>query len=299
MNRTALAHYVGRAHSPGTRRPEPGVRAVLAGLDTCAWLLERHLTAALARFGSPALGVIDLPPLPTGTDLSADQIRAAASLYWASEIEAAGLPEFVEALAAAVVNGTLPLPLTTGAARLTTYHLSRHERFDAGERRALYARLFGDETFISGMTSLCRLLSELGRAPITEGTATLVARINVVARELASGLSAGGTGITGFAAREIIANVRATLAIMRDPDLVQALGGVGAPVFSVIERTAARVLRREVHPQPHLDRATSGLTLLSWLADSAAMLGAGRVTVRRDDPLIAAAETWLAAHGEE
>jgi hypothetical protein len=112
-------------------------------------------------------------------------------------------------------------------------------------------------------------------------------------------LSAGGTGIAGFAARDIVANVREALAIMRHPDLVQALGGVGVPTFSMIEMHAAHVLRREVHPRRHLDRATSGLTVLSWLADSAAVLADGRATVRPGDPLIGAAEMWLGSVGEE
>jgi hypothetical protein len=287
----------------GPGRDDPGLRAVRTGLDRCDTLLARHLAAALARFGSPALGVIDLPPLATGVDLSADQIRAAATLYWTSEIEEAGLPSFVEALAEGVVEGRLPLPLTTGAARLTKYYHERHERFDDGERRALYARLFGDAggagPFGPGMRSLCRLLSELGRAPRDQGTATLAARINVVARDLAEWLSAHGTGIAGFAAREIVADVREALAILRHPDVVQALAGVGVSVFSLIEMHAPRVLRHEVHPRSHLDRATAGLAVLSWLADSAAMLADGRATVRPEDPLVGAAETWLTSLGEE
>jgi hypothetical protein len=202
-----------------------------------------------------------------------------------------------------VVDGRLALPLTTGAARLMTYYRERHERFDAGERRALYARLFGDDggsgTFEPAMRSLCRLVSELGREPFDRGTATLAARINIVARDLAEWLSTHGAGITAFAAREIVADVRTALAIMRDPDLVHALGGVGVPVFSLIEMHAAEVLRHQVHPRAHLDRAAAGLTVLSWLADSAAALMDGRAMVRRDDPLVGAAETWLASLGEE
>jgi hypothetical protein len=284
------------------RRDDGGLHAVSAGLDRCDGLLARHLTAAIARFGAPALGVIDLPPLPIGTGLSADQIRAAATLYWLSEIEQAGLPGFVEALAQVVVDGRLPLPLTTGAARLMEYYRGRHERFDAGERRALYARFFGAEdgasAFGPSMHSLCRLLSELGRAPLDQGTATLAARINVVARDLAQWLSDHGTGISGFAAREIVADVRRALAIMRDPDVVHALGGVGVSVFSLIEMNAAQVLRREVHPRSHLDRATAGLSVLSWLADCATQLEAGGATLRPEDPVVGAAETWLAASGE-
>ena len=278
------------------------MRALLAGLDRCDALLARHLAATLARFGSPALGIIDLPPLPTAAGLSADQIRAAASLYWASEIEEAGLPAFAEVLAEGVVEGRLPLALTTGAARLMAYYRRRHERFAASERRALYARLFGGDggssAFGSGMRSLCSLLSELGRAPRDQGTATLGARINVVARDLAEWLSTGGAGITAFAAREIVANVREALAIMHDRDIALALGGAGVPVFTMIEMHAPQVLRRQVHPQPHVDLALSGVTVLSWLADSATLLTDGRATVRPEDPLVGAAETWLSAAGD-
>src|SRR5262245_23267072 len=112
---TALLRPATKGCVPRERRHE-SMRGILAGLDRCDALLSRHLTAAIAHFGSPALGVIDLPTLPTSAGLSADQIRAAASLYWASEIEEAGLPGFVEALAEGVVDGRLSLALTTGAA---------------------------------------------------------------------------------------------------------------------------------------------------------------------------------------
>ena len=106
-------------------------------------LLARHLAAAQAAFGPPGLGVIDLPHLPGGRLVPA-QIHAAAVLYWAAEVERAGLLPFVEALAQGLIDGSIVIPLGGAAQRLGEYWHSRTHRFTAAERAALYARVLGE-----------------------------------------------------------------------------------------------------------------------------------------------------------
>ena len=106
-------------------------------------LLARHLAAAQAAFGPPGLGVIDLPHLPGGRLVPA-QIHAAAVLYWAAEVERAGLLPFVEALAQGLIDGAIVIPLGGAAQRLGEYWHSRTHRFTAAERAALYARVLGE-----------------------------------------------------------------------------------------------------------------------------------------------------------
>src|SRR5262245_8343054 len=106
-------------------------------LERCDRLLGDHLAAALQAFGSAALGVIDLPSLEVPGRIARPQLRAAATLYWCSQVEGAGLPSFVDALAEAVWTGRTAVMVGAAADRLVRYHRDRDERFSADERRAI------------------------------------------------------------------------------------------------------------------------------------------------------------------
>jgi len=271
----------------------------LPELSRCEALLARHLMAVRRRFGAPGLGVIDLPPLSAPGRLDAEHLRAVAVLFWASQVEEAGLLAFVEALARGLVEGHLILPITTGADALMEYWRDRHERFTAEERSALYARLFGAPGEAGGaraeLAGLAQALSEIGRAGPSESTRALEARVNVRARDLAQRLSDLGAGITAFAAREIVSQVRSALKLLEDADLKGALGGL--PVWQAIQANAVAVLGHAVEPAPHLAFATAGLSLLQWLADTAPALEEGLARIARTDPVVQAAEAFRQAAG--
>jgi hypothetical protein len=268
-------------------------------VERCERLLGDHLLAALQRFGGAALGVIDLPPIAANGSLVPAQIRAAATLFWAMNVEAAGIPGFVDALAQGLVEGRLLLPLTGGADKLMAYWRERTERFSAEERIALYRRLFGGpgqlgDAFLPKLDELARLIAEVRRSERGERRA-LTARANVVARDLAALLSDRSVGITGFAAREIIAHVRAALALLRDPDIAVTLGGVG--IWQAIRAHSGSIMGRAIDPTPHVDRARAGLAILEWLADSAPALEGGEARIEGERRLIDAAEMWRSATG--
>ena len=278
--------------------PQGGGRRFARELADCERMLAGHMACAVQCFGAAALDVVDLPPLPDVAGVSPEQVRAAGPLLWASQVEQAGLPAFVDALADGVVTGRVFLPLTTGADVLVGYWHGRRERFTPVERVALYERLFGrsgeaEHPFQRGMEDLCQALSALGRAPRTEGTAGLMARTMLAARELAQHLSEQATGIGAYAAREIVGHLKAALQVLRDRDVALALGG-GGP-WHMIETHAPQVLGRDIAPGPHLDRASAGLTLVQWLATVATSGGSG--SVAPDGPEVQAAELWLAAAG--
>lgn len=271
--------------------------AGLPGLARAQRLLDTHLEAAVRRFGPNALGVIDLPPL-SGAPLDGDQVRVAATLLWAREVEAAGLPGFVEALAEGLVRGTLLLPLTTGGDRLMRYWRGRGERFTADERQAIYTRLFGDPAatgagaadFAAAFDGWLRWLSHLGRLPQNLDTTHARARAQAAGRAVAQLLSDRAVGMAAFAARDIVANVREAIDILRDPDIATVLGG--SP-WQILRMHAPQVLGRRVDPDRHLARAEAGQLLLSWLADHAAALTGAAIAIARDDSVVAAAERWL------
>lgn len=248
-------------------------------LDLCEALLAQHLDAAVRTLGSAALGLVDLPPLSEAAP-SPEQIKVAAVLLWAREVEATGLLRFTEALAEGVVRGRLLLPIRGAGSRLMRYHRGRTERFTADERKAIYSRIFGgpgsthpNSEFAQTFDGLVTALDELGRAPNTRGTTHLLVRIQTLANVLTRSLSARAVGISAFAARDIVAHVREALTILRDPELVAALGAGG--VWRIITIHAPLVLGAEVEIDSHLTRASAGLALLSWLAASARQLSGG------------------------
>lgn len=267
------------------------------GLDACEHHLALHAMAAAGRFGRGALEAVELPPV-SGGRVDAAALRVAAVLAWTREVEEAGLPSFVEALAEGVMRGTLLVALDHGADRLGAYWRGRHERFTAGEREELYARTLGapgrpEASQVQPLlAAFVAELSAIGRAPTTLPVGDRVARANVAGLDLAAELTARCAGMAAFAARDIVRHLREALAVLDDPDVARALGG-GGP-WALIEAHGREVLGRQVTPVPHLARAAAVHALLSWLADHAAALDAGAAAIERLDPVVRAAEAWLA-----
>jgi hypothetical protein len=279
----------------------PAQRAAAeAGLAFAEQLLARHMEAVGFRYGPAALGVVDLPPL-TGGRLVDAQIRVSAVLYWAAELEQAGLLPFVEALAEGVATGAVMEPLGAAVHELIRFWRSREARFTGPERRALFARVLGDPASTAGdaveplLAGLAETLRAIGRARAELGTGGLEARAVVQAQELGSLLSSRGVGIAGFAARDVAAQVRAALSVLRNADVVRAMGG-GSP-WMIIVRHAPRFLGRRVDPQRHLGRAQAGMRILDWIADEAPRLDAGSVRIARDARVVHDAEAWSTATG--
>jgi hypothetical protein len=261
----------------------------------CERLLADHLAAAVQRFGAAALGVVDLPPLDEPGRASPAQLRAAATLLWARHVDDAGLLEFVDALARGVVEGTLHLPVAGEAANsLVAWWRGREERFDRNERQAMYERLFGGagepgHPVAALLASLCRALVGLGGAEHAGEARQARIRASGIARELAAELSERAVGIIGFAARDIVAQVREALALLARPDIAHSLGGLTA--WQAIRTWSRLLVGRAVDPTRAVELAGAGLDLVSWLADNAQALASGE-TIDAADEVIAAAATY-------
>ena len=262
----------------------------------CERLLAAHLADVERAFGAEGLGVIDLPPLHSGA-LVGSQIRVVATLYWAREIEHAGVLPFVEALADAVVNGTWLAPLGAAIHPLVALRRRREQRFTRPERQALFDRLFRAEgaDFDQMIRTLASVLSALGRQPADQGIGHLEARATEAAAVLGAAASTGGAGVAAFAARDIVEQIRGALGVLQHPDLVRALGG-GGP-WQIVSRHAPAVLGRMPNVSQSLSRARAGLSLIEWVAREAEGLEHGRARLARNAPVIAAAEAWLASTG--
>lgn len=269
-----------------------------AGLEICDRLLAAHLADVERGFGPSGLGVIDLPPLHSGA-LVGGQIRVVATLYWARELEQAGVLPFVEALADAVVTGTWLAPLGAAIHPLIALRRRRDQRFTRPERQALFDRIFGGPGsgigFDESLKALADALSAIGREPADQGIAHLQARAAEAARMVGAAASAGGVGIAAFAARDIVDQIRSALGILQHPDVVRALGG-GGP-WQILARHAPMALGRTPDVTRSLARARAGLSLIEWVAREADGLERGRPRLARNTPVIAAAEAWLASTG--
>lgn len=258
-------------------------------VDGADHLLAQHLSAALVRFGSAALDVIDLPPIAQAAPGRAE-LQAAAVLAWAREVEATGLLEVVDAIAEGVTSGALPIELDPAAARrLIEHHRGRDERFGRAERIALYARLMADVD--ADLATLVGALCDLGRAPSNASTVPYEMRAALAGAALAGTLSARATGIAAYAARDITEQIREALDLLATPSLAQALGGGG--VWAIVQRYAELA---GAHPAigRASARAAAIRTIIGWLADHAGGLGSGRIAIARTDPVVAAALAWSA-----
>lgn len=263
------------------------------GLSICEHLLASHLSDVERGFGPAGLGVVDLPPLHAGALVGA-QIRVVATLYWSRELEEAGVLPFVESVAEGVMAGTWLAPVGAAIHSLVAFARRRDQRFTRRERQALFDRLFGRD-FEQALRAFAESVSAIGRAPADQGIAHLQARAAEAGRLVGTMASAGGVGVAGFAARDIVDQIRTALGLLQRADLSRALGG-GSP-WQILMRHGQAALGRPLDVMQRLSRARNGLALLEWIARDAAGFEAGRSGILRQSPVISAAEAWLVAAG--
>ncbi|MCB9762534.1 MAG: hypothetical protein H6739_22235 [Alphaproteobacteria bacterium] len=285
--------------TPVAPAAEPAESATALGLRACERDLDLYLSDAMAVFGTSALGIVHLPRLDA-SGLARGELRAVASLYQCAQLEKAGLPGFVEALAEKLATGRLVVMMDEGATRLMRYHRGRHERHTAAERRAIYSRLFGGPGFddpngafdgqLLALIQALRPLSGLAPGP---APAHLTTRVAAAGLSLTGGLGGRAAGATRFDAERILAHIQLTIRLLTDADIAGALGG-GNPL-RLITLHAPHILGEPLDPTPHVRRGVEGAQVLRWLADHLAEVRSGAVPMRTDDPVVNHAWAWEAA----
>jgi hypothetical protein len=258
-------------------------------LESATRLLALHLTEAVRRLGAGALDVIDLPPL-TGGAIEPGQLRAVAALFWAMEVDEAGVIDVADALAEGLRVGRVAIDPGRAAPLLFDWHRQRERRLTADERHAIYERLFGSDDVRGQLDQLIALLAAV--YTLEGPTPHLLAEISVAAEQLATSLSARSAGITAFAAREIVETIRSALAILESRDVLAAFGQRSVEGLLVSQGPA--LVGRALDPMTCFDRARAGQQILSWLADVGASVEGGRVTVTPADAVVHAATGWQA-----
>lgn len=230
------------------------------------------------------LGSIELPDPEDAYDVST--LQAAAPLYFASELEAAGLLATAELVAGLFASGAITQPLGPAAQLVNTYWRNRRERLDEGERRAIFDRVVEAPYFVPLMRSLCQAI--VAHADGTDVRERVV--LGTAASAMAEFLGQRMDPMAGLAAGELVANIDQALGFLRDRMLQQAFGT--RSLWQLVSVVGAAKGQGASLVQRHVDQGRSGQTVLLWLAGQGA--ASAPVVEPGDMELIGAAQRWLA-----
>ena len=264
--------------------------AGLPGLDRCVHDLGIYANEAIDRFGSAALGTIDLPKLYAPGRLGRGELRAISTLYWCWNVELAVLPSFVEELARQTAMGLMHIDIgQRGTVKLMHYYRRRRDRHTPEERQYRYSILFGapgsprpNTEFLPAFQALAKEMASVADSDrILRGSQ---ARCAVLASEVLSVLGPRGAGVTRFDAERILASIQEALHILKAREISQALGG-GLPL-SLIIWNAQAVLKQQLDPGPHVARARAGAGLLRWISNNLDEIGHGMVNLSPRDQVL-------------
>lgn len=272
---------------PAVRLPPPHPYAALLGAVSVALgALDAHDVAY-----AQALARIDFD-LPEGAPTVEDrvQLNAAAPLYFASELERAGLLPTAELIAGLFVSGAITQPLGPTANLLHDFWRGRRERLDADERNAIYARVIEAPHFDRLMRVLCEgIIAQADGVDLREQVV-----VATHAQSFAAFLAQRVDPMASIAARDIVETLNTALVFLRDRKLQAAFA------VNDLWRLVAIVGSQNGIPagaaQQHVERGRSGQTVLLWLAnhyaDNAIRLDAAKP---EDVEVIVAAQRWLAS----
>lgn len=283
------------------------VREEAGSVDRALALGERLVAAVetfALQFDLSDTGVVELPPV-VGSEADRAHLQTVGPLYLAAELESARLVAAAETLAGLFASGGLSADPGPAAPLLTAFWRGRRERFVENERRALYARMFGQTTgttlaarrainadFETLMIDLTEALSKLNAAPLAPPGADFAAR--VAAGQLAANLVSRSGGMAAFAARDLLETIKAALAIFKQPAVQAAVGA--RTVWGAVRAVTRLYLREEdAEIALHVTRGKAGLLVLAWLAEVFLQLEGEGELVAPAHPVVGAGLTWLRA----
>ena len=244
--------------------------------------------------GLEELGTLDLPPVIHG-QIDQAQLRVIASLYLASGLESAGVIPAVEQLSGLARGTGLPINLGKAAPLVAEFWKARNDRATEEERHDVFRRLFGGN-FEDMMLDLCEALYKLDELATNANYGGLAqqTRVRSAATRLLEAMVDGGGGITTFLAQEIVASLKAALAILGHSDLKGAFGA--RDVWGTVAGIDRMTKTRRGDPRLFVRSGRAGMTVLSWLADAAPHLeNMAALLVSLDHPVIPAAVDWMEA----
>ncbi len=280
--------------------PPPAVRlppqhpyaALLGALSVALGALDAHERAyAEASAYAQALAGIDFD-LPEGAPTVEHrvQLNAAAPLYFASELERAGLLPTAELIAGLFVSGAITQPLGPTANLLHEFWRGRRERLDADERNAIYARVIETPHFDRLMRVLCEgIVAQADGVDLREQVV-----VATHAQSFAAFLAQRVDPMASIAARDIVETINTALVFLRDRKL-QAAFAVN-DLWRLVAIVGSQTGIPAGAAQQHVERGRSGQTVLLWLADHYADNAIRFDAAKPEDvEVIVAAQRWLAS----
>jgi len=237
------------------------------------------------------LGAIELPP---AIRAEPTQMRAVASLYLASTLEAAGLIEAADDLTRLVRTGALPGDLGAAARLVEAFWDGRNDRTSTEERSALFGRLFGAPTGppdAAGVNDAFeeRLL-DLCEAVIDAAETGSHRRVRGAGERLAENVAGAANDMVLLMARDIMGSLSEAIAILNHPQVRAML--MARTLWDAVAAIDRRFHRPARPTLSYLRRGRAGMTVLAWLADM--LDGADdAASVRADDSVIDAAVSWV------
>jgi hypothetical protein len=277
------------------RPPHAGLLRALAFAVSQVAGHERAVALALALDDA----AIDLPDgAPDALD--AAQLRAAGPLYFAAELEAAGLLRCAELVAGLFASGTITQPLGPVAQSINAFWRGRRDRLQAAERQAIFDRVLEAPHFERLMGALCRaIVAQADNADATGLRSDMREQVGLAAssQALAEFLAQRVDAMASIAVRDVIATINQAIAFLRDRMLQAAFGTHSLWSLVATASSADGVAPASASDaEGHAERGRAGQSVLAWLAGNYARESI--VLDARDAAtaeLVMSAQRWLDA----
>lgn len=242
-------------------------------------------------------GAIDLPDgAPNAMD--AAQLRAAGPLYFAAELEAAGLLRCAELVAGLFASGAINQPLGPVAQSINAFWRGRRDRLEAGEREAIFNRVVEPPHFERLMAALCRaIVAQADNADATGVRPDLREHVGlaVSAQALAEFLAQRVDAMASIAVRDIIDTINQAIGFLRDRMLQVAFGTHSLwALVATASSSDGMTAGSTTAAQRHAERGRAGQSVLAWLAANYQSTSLALDPRNAEDmELIMSAQRWL------
>ena len=224
----------------------------------------------------------DLPDLGARNEIVADNIRATQVLYTAAMLEELKVFQVVDRLTQLFQHGLLPINRRSTGSSLYKYFKEAPLRLSETERRNLYASAVGAPGGVEGV-AVNREFNDLWLRFVsrvatlnrqneveTSGSETKELALRRAARDLAQNLSLHGAGMALYAAVDLQQQIVFAVKLLSDPEITAAYGT--RDMWQVVDQVATIDLGGAANTHSYRTMATSGATIISWLAANTAKL---------------------------
>jgi len=258
--------------------------------DACNLLLVAETHSLMMA----ELEQIELPPPATA---NAMQLRAVASLYLASTLEAAGLIQAAEDFTALARTGAITGELGGAASLVEAFWRGRTQRITESERLALFGRLFGapagPQDAAGGINGdFEELLLDLCDAIMKAADGGSQGLVREGGMRLAENIASVANDMMQPEARDILDSLGEAIAILNHAQVRAML--MARTLWDVVGSIDRRFKRPARPTLSHLRRGRAGMAVLAWLADVVDSLESGSgPLVSTGDPVIDSAIEWV------